>query len=228
MSDGLPYADIVILALIAGFILLRLRGVLGQKTGQDNPPAPYSEYKAQGEDSPIVQVAQQAGKARLLEEKTKDAQLLEEIKDAAVREGITAISAADKEFSLGKFMEGAHGAFEMTFDAFNKKDRDTLKMLLSPALFAVFAAELDKRAAGENYTETTLLSVVSQEVTAASLQRSVARVGIRFVSEQVSLVRDSGGAIVEGNPASSEHAEDEWTFERDLSSRNPNWKIIDT
>lgn len=224
MSDGFPYGDIIILALIAGFVLLRLRAVLGQKIGHDSPP--FSEFQPVEADSPVVQVGDKAKNA--VPEADADEKLIAAIADPKARDAILAIKAADKDFSLAAFLEGAKGAFEMVFDAFVKDDRDTLKLLLSPELAATFGAELDKRRTMANHPETTLLSLVSQEVVAASLQKNTARITLRHVSEQVSVVRDKDGKIVEGDPSQPNHVEDQWTFERDITSRNPNWKIVET
>lgn len=222
MSDsGFPYADIIILALIAGFVLLRLRAVLGQKSGFDQPS--IAAYRPEPE-TPVVQVSAPVS----AEAESAETKLIAAIADGAVRDGINAIKAADKDFTLSHFMDGAKAAFEMVFDAFTKDDRDTLKMLLSPELFSTFAAELDKRRAMETYPETTLLALVSQEVTGASLYKNTARIIIRHVSEQVSVVRDKQDKIVDGDPSHAQHVEDKWTFERDISSRSPNWKIIET
>src|SRR5579885_2144731 len=159
MSDGFPYGDIIILALIAGFVLLRLRAVLGQKIGHDTPP--FSEFQPAETDSPIVQVGEKL--KNTIPAHDADEKVVAAIGDPKVRDGIMAIKAADKDFSLAAFLEGAKGAFEMVFDAFVKDDRDTLKLLLSPELFNTFASELDKRKTMENHPETTLLALVSQE-----------------------------------------------------------------
>lgn len=229
MSEGFPYADLVVLALIAGFILLRLRGVLGQKIGHDSRDsegaAQYGEYRKADTDT-VVQVGERIQPR--VPEKDVDAELLSAIKDLQVSAAIAAIKASDRSFTLKEFMDGARAAFEMVFDAFVKDDRETLRMLLAEENYAAFSSELDRRREADQHTETTLLAIVSQEVKAASLSGSMARITVRFVSEQVSVVRHRDGRIVGGDPAMSEHVEDEWTFERDVNSRNPNWKIVDT
>lgn len=224
MNEGFQYGDIIILALIAGFLVLRLRGVLGQKIGHEKPPLP--SYPREESETPVVQKAEKVARAQQQEE--KDSELLQSAVDASARPGIEAITQADKDFSLERFLHGARAAFEMLFDAFVKGDRETLKMLLSPALYKVFSDELDQRANQERRKEITLLSVLSQHINAASLTRNTAQITLRFVSEQVTVTRDEKGAIVEGDPTQAEHVEDEWVFERDITSRNPNWKVIDT
>lgn len=225
MNDSLPYADIIILALIAGFVLLRLRSVLGQKIGHEKPPV-RDQFDIRG-DEPIVQLPDRAS-LRQDEEKAKDEEAVSRIQDTSIKEGVSAIKAADSTFTLKGFHDGARSAFEMVFNAFNKGDKTTLQMLLSPALYTVFSQEYDDKQKQEKRRETTLVAIESEELVAARLDRNTARITVRYISEQVTVVRDREGKIVEGNPSQTERVEDEWVFERDVNSRNPNWKIVET
>lgn len=220
----MAYADIVILALIAGFVLLRLRSVLGQKTGFEG--SPYAERKREAE-TPMVRVAEAAARLRQVVE-DRDAGLVAAVENPQAREALAAIKAADADFTVEHFLQGARHAFEMTFDAFVKGDRETLSMLLAPPILEIFNHALDERAAEPKHTDTTLLAVQSQEIIGAELQKNIARIRVRFVSEQVTVIRDKDGTIVEGDPSASHTVEDEWVFERDIHSKNPNWKIIET
>jgi predicted lipid-binding transport protein (Tim44 family) len=101
-------------------------------------------------------------------------------------------------------------------------------MLMSDAIFQHFAADIDARDALPTRTENTLVSVTPQAITSASFTKSLAQLSVHFASEQVSLVRDARGDIIEGDPSHLHHVEDQWVFERDVSSKNPNWKIIET
>ncbi len=226
MSEGFASYDIIIIALIAGFVLLRLRAVLGQKIGQDTPP-PF-DYRAADSEAPVVKLQEKTARALTDEEKDDDKQLVDKISDVTTVTTLAAIKMMDPDFTLKTFLDGARMAFEMAHDAFNKDDRDTLKMLLSAPLYDVFSAELDARKTGDNRTETTLLAVQTAEAKNVRLEKNMARITVRYVSEQVSVVRDKGGKIVEGDPGAAHNVEDEWVFERDVGSRNPNWKIIDT
>ena len=226
MSDGLPYADIIILALVAGFILLRLRSVLGDKTGNDNPsyfqkPTTPPPERQQA----IVQLDEKAVKAKARPEPDV---FLAQVKTPVVVEGINAIKARDPEFMASHFVEGARGAFEMVFDAYNKGDRDTLRFLLAPDVFEQFSQALTERDAQALKPETTLVSVTPKDITAADMTGNVSRLTVLFSSEQVSVVRDETGKIVEGDPSELQVVEDEWTFERDVTSKSPNWKVIET
>jgi predicted lipid-binding transport protein (Tim44 family) len=226
MSEGIPYADILILALIAGFILLRLRSVLGSKSGNDNPgyfnrPTAVEDDR----DEPIVQVEDRSFKVKPREE---DDAYLAKLNDKAIADTINAIKTKDPQFTAIRFLQGARDAYEMVFDAFAKGDKQTLKMLLSDPIYAEFSREIDARDKEENKTETTLVSVKPKEITEARLTGNVARLKVMFSAEQVTLVRNSKGDIVEGDVSAINHVEEDWVFERDISSKNPNWKVIET
>lgn len=220
----MPYVDIIILALIAGFVALRLRAVLGQKTGFEGRPAMPEPRRTENEP-PVVRTAEPL-KPR--DEKDAETLALEAVADESARAALAAMRVQDAGFSLPHFVSGAQMAFEMVFDAFTKGDRDTLTLLLAEPLAAEFLQALDARASGETHSETTLLAVREAKIVGAQKEKNTARIRMRFVSEQVTVVRNRQGAIVEGNPATSHHVEDEWVFERDLTSKNPNWKIIET
>lgn len=223
MSEGVAYADLIILALIAGFILLRLRSVLGQKNGDETdfmakmkPMADIAE--------PVVQVSDRSLKKP--KEETDD--YLNTLKDSHIIAAMAAIKAKDPQFSAGWFLNGAHHAFEMVFEAFNKGDKQTLQMLLSDTMYQQFLEEIEAREKQDNKTESTLVSIESKDIAAAAVKGSMAQVTVKFVSEQIHVVRSRQGEIVEGNPSQLSRVEDEWVFERDLGSKNPNWKIIET
>ena len=226
MSESMPYADIVILALVAGFILLRLRSILGTKQGHDNPDFFRKELQQRREmQEPIIQLGEKINRLKQKEEADKDLQAIE---DASVKDALALIKAKDPSFSISQFMSGARYAFEMVFDAFAKGDKETLKMLLNDELYAHFTSEVEKRTSSEQKEETTLVSAQAKTITKATLVNNTAKISVRFVSEQIVLVRDASGTILEGDASQGHEAEDEWTFERDVTSKNPNWKIIDT
>lgn len=222
MSEQMPYADIVIMALVAGFILLRLRSVLGQKTGRDKPddfrPATPSEAH-----EPVIAFPDRMQRRQPEAEKPAPAEDAI-VGDNAVR-GVEAIAATDPQFTASSFLQGAKAAFEMVFEAFIKGDKQTLKTLLSPDIYNDFAADLDAKKDQETRSEATLVSVESVHIEAAEKDKNIARVTVKFVSEQITVMRNKEGKIVEGDPSQVDRVEDEWVFERDVTSRNPNWKI---
>jgi predicted lipid-binding transport protein (Tim44 family) len=224
--DSLPYADIVILALIAGFILLRLRSVLGEKTGHDNPQFFKREEPSQdAEKESVVHIAQKAAKPR----PSADADVyMNTLDNATVASALVEIKKLDPQFMATGFLQGAKMAYEMVFDAFAKGDRKTLEMLLDKPLYDTFVREIETREQAAEKNETTLVSVKAKDIVRATLSGSRAQLTVKFDSEQVNLVRDAQGAIISGSASQTEIMDDEWVFERDVSNKNPNWKIIET
>lgn len=223
MSDGVAYADIVIMALVAGFILLRLRSVLGDKVGNDSPSY-FQKPQAPAERAqPVVKLDD-----KLKSKRGEPDPFLAQVKDASALEGIQAIKDKDGDFLATSFVEGAKAAFEMVFDAYAKGDRETLKFLLAADVYAEFDKALEERERSLFKEETTLVSVTAKDIPAAVLEGVMARVTVRFISEQVSVTRDEQGAIVGGDASLINTLDDEWTFERDVTSRSPNWKVIET
>jgi predicted lipid-binding transport protein (Tim44 family) len=226
MSEGIAYADIIILALIAGFILLRLRSVLGQNMGHENPDffKKNSPQDDGAEQEPVIRLAEKISKPK---EPEQDA-YLQSLKDDSVKTVLAEIHSRDPGFNASHFLAGAKMAFEMVFDGFAKGEREPLKMLLSSDLYAQFDAEIQARTSADTTTETTLVSITAKDITRASLSGNIARLTVSYASEQVSVVRDKDGKVIEGNPSEIDQVIDEWTFERDITSRSPNWTIIDT
>ena len=231
MSDNVPYADILILALAAGFILLRLRSILGSKSdhdpmgfmrGMSNPLMDESPLSRAG----VVQLDEKSLKQKPPEE--SDPYMLK-IGEGPLADTLRGIKTKDASFAPTLFMQGAKAAFEMVFDAFAKADEATRTLLMSDAVLSSFQSELKNRAAAPDYKQDiTLVSVVSDGIVQAQCEGNIARLTVRFLSEQVHLVRNAKNEIIEGNPSEVQHVEDHWTFERDITSKNPNWKIIET
>lgn len=224
MSEGIPYADIIILALVAGFILLRLRSILGQNDGIDFSNSPPKEKPSK--ETTIVQLLDKAVKPKPKEEEADT--MLSTITDSVVSDALKKIKEKDTQFSASEFISGARRAFEMVFDAFVKGDKETLKMLLSDALYSHFSGEIDAHKSDSEKTETTLVSILTSDIQQAELSGTMARIVVKFTSEQVTVVRNDKQEIIGGDASMLQHIEDEWVFERDVSSKSPNWKIIET
>lgn len=229
MSEAFPYADIVILALIAGFILLRLRSVLGQKDDRPDIGGNNNLFQAkQGEPltkpETIIQLIEKA------KSKPKDEHdpYMASLEEGEVAAALAEIKNKDASFNATVFLSGAKMAFEMVFDAFAKGDKNTLQMLLSQDLYNHFANDIDGREKQEVKTETTLVSVAAKAISTAKLDKNMAQISVHFESEQVTVERGKNAEIVSGDPSDISNVVDEWVFERDITSKNPNWKIIET
>lgn len=223
------YADIIILALIAMFIALKLRNTLGKDVGHrpDMDDLRRRIDEQMREDNVIDLPAlkeENWSKADEAEEKA----LVEKINDDRVNKALDEIKAIDKQFRAKEFLEGAKVAFEWVMNAFNKGEKDQLKQLMAKDVYAEFEKAIDDRPLSGAKMESTLVSVKSTDIVEAALKQKKAHVTVKFVTEQIIVERGHDGEIVSGDASNIQVIEDEWVFERDLASGNPNWTIIDT
>lgn len=220
MDNGFSYGDIIVIGAIAAFILLRYRAMLGQDTRRDDSsrptPAPVNEFER------VIQLPA----ARIPAQPEKKEDLTKQY--GSLAETFVAMRGIDREFSPEEFLQGARNAYEMVIDAFRTGDRDTLKMLLSDAIYQEFDTALKEGEAAGRKTETTLVAINSAVPQSATLTGMNASVTVTFISEQIHLVRDGEGTIIEGDASREQKVEDSWTFTRNLASSDPNWKIIET
>ena len=142
--------------------------------------------------------------------------------------GLDAIVRDDKSFDGKHFVAGARTAYEMIVTAYAEGDRRTLKNLLSRDVYDGFEAAIRDREAKGETAESRFVSIDKSDITDAELRGRTAQITIRFVSQIVSVTRDREGAVIEGNAEKVTDVIDVWTFARDLSSRDPNWKLVAT
>jgi predicted lipid-binding transport protein (Tim44 family) len=225
----------IIFLALAVFIFLRLRSVLGQRTGNERPPFDRTARNAlQGaQDKNIIampgKVIDQAPVAPTAEvapaaDRWKD--LAEP--DSALAHGLDAIVERDSSFDPRHFLSGARGAYEMIVLAFANGDRRALRDLLSSEVFESFDTAIKEREKAEQKTETRFVSIDKAELVGAELRDRTAQLTVRFVSQMISVTRDKSGTIVDGNPDKVADITDIWTFARDTTSRDPNWKLVGT
>ena len=223
MSEGFAYIDILFFAMVAAFIALRLRSVLGRRTGQERRrPADFGSARPNGAADNVVALPDRFGPAPEAEAGIAD------LADGKVKAGLTQIRLADQRFDLRQFLQGARGAFEMIVEAYSAGDKKALRPLLADDVFNGFAGAIDQRQAAGQTLDTQLISIRGADVVEAALHGSNARIGIRFASEQVNVVRDRDGSVVDGDPTTAEEVVDIWTFERDTRNADPNWALVET
>jgi len=236
MRDVFDIYTIIFLAL-AVFIFLRLRSVLGQRTGRERPP--YDPYSAREPARPAPE-----GKVIALPNRAPDAapkpappaepvapgERWKGVAEAGspVAAGLDAIAVADAEFDAKHFLTGARAAYEMVVTAFAQGDRRTLKNLLSREVYDGFDAAISGREQRGEKVETRFVSIDSADITAAEMRAKTAQVTVRFVSALVSATHDKDGKVIDGNPEKVTDVTDVWTFARDSASRDPNWKLVAT
>ena len=142
--------------------------------------------------------------------------------------GLDAIAAADSGFDAKHFVTGARAAYEMVVTAFAAGDRRQLRGLLSREVYDGFDGHIGERESRGETLETKFISIDSSAITAAEFRNRMAQITVRFVSKLVSVTRDRSGAVIDGNAEKVTDVTDIWTFARDVSSRDPNWKVIAT
>jgi len=241
MSDGFQYFDIIFFALIAVFVILRLRSALGRRTGQQRQrPNDIFSRSAEPEEQNTGKVIHLPGHGddaddELFEKEISDigqreTAAIEEKRDEVedIRAGLTRIRMADPEFSPRDFLDGAKGAFEMIVEAFATGDTPTLRPLLGDEVYDEFADVIRARIAAKETTETTIVALDSADITAGELSGSTAQVTVRFSSQQMSVTKDAAGDVVDGEAERVVRVIDLWTFARNTNSDNPTWALIET
>ena len=225
----------IIFLALAVFIFLRLRSVLGQRTGRERPP--YDPYSARdavrtpATDNKVVTLPRPAeaspppvADAAPAPDRWKD--LAEP--GSATAAGLDAIVAQDPAFDARHFITGGRAAYEMIVTAYAQGDRRNLKGLLSREVYDGFESAIKEREGRGESAETRFVSIDKSEITAADVKAKTAQVTVRFVSQLVSVTRDRAGNVIDGNPDKVTDVTDVWTFARDLASRDPNWKLVAT
>nr|WP_249792703.1 Tim44/TimA family putative adaptor protein [Bradyrhizobium sp. BRP22] len=218
---------------LAVFIFLRLRSVLGQRTGSERPPYDRAAPNVLQRDNNVVpmpgSVIDQPPPLPS-KEVTPPSDRWKGIAEpgTALAQGLDAIVAQDSSFDPRHFISGARSAYEMIVLAFANGDRRALRDLLSSEVYESFDAAIKDREKHEQKTETRFVSIDKAEVVGAEARDRSAQVTVRFVSQMISVTRDKAGTIVDGNPDKVADITDIWTFARDTASRDPNWKLVGT
>jgi predicted lipid-binding transport protein (Tim44 family) len=225
----------IIFLALAVFIFLRLRSVLGQRTGGERPPydraAPNVVQRTQENNvvpmpGAVIDQAPLAPTADVVLPTDRWKGIAEQ--GTPLAQGLDGIVAQDSSFDPKHFISGAKSAYEMIVLAFANGDRRALKDLLSSEVYESFDTVIKDREKHEQKTETRFVSIDKAELVSAEARDRAAQLTVRFVSQMISVTRDKSGTIVDGNPDKVADITDVWTFARDTTSRDPNWKLVGT
>ena len=231
MSEGFDLYTLVFLVL-AVFIFFRLRSVLGQRPGTERPPTerprrPTAAQTPTPANDKVVPLP-----VRTAEPEADESPAFRWTGIAAegseLAAGLDAISAADRSFEPKSFSGGAKAAYEMIVNAYNSGDRKTLKPLLARDVYDGFVQAIGERETRGEAVDSKFVSLDKAEIIAASLKGKTAQVTVRFVSQMISVTRDRGGEIIDGSPDKITEVTDQWTFARETSASDPNWRLIAT
>jgi predicted lipid-binding transport protein (Tim44 family) len=224
----------VIFALLAAFVVWKLRSVLGTRTGHERPPQerPRGSERLDdaANDSKVIRLPGAANDSRLgaSSKGEQDRWSPYASSGSALGSGFDQIASLDANFQPREFVEGAKAAYEMIIGAFAAGDRDTLRNLLAKDVYDSFAAAVADREARGEQVETTFVSIDKAEFTDVQLRGKTANVTMKFQSKLITATRDKSGAVVDGNPDKVVDMADIWTFARDMTSRDPNWRLVAT
>ncbi len=224
----------IIFLTLAVVIFLKLRSVLGQRTGRERPP--YDPYSARDavrgatNDNVVTLPGRAAETAQKPVEASEPTERWKGIAEAGsvVAVGLDAIAGEDNTFDAKHFVAGARAAYEMIVLAYAEGDRRTLKNLLSRDVYEGFEAAIRTRESKGETVETRFVAIDKSDITGAELRGHTAHVTVRFVSQLISVTRDKSANVIDGNAEKVTDVTDVWTFARDLSSRDPNWKLVAT
>jgi len=218
MQSG--WVEIFFLAMLAGFIGLRLYHVLGRRTGDEKPVA--DTFRPAGAD-----VARPANPRRAAPDAPITFDLPADIAPD-VRPGLEEVVRADRSFSPERFLAGSQGAYAMTLEAFWKGDLDELADLVSDEMLENFKAAIDARTGSGEKLDNRLLQVDRAQIVGAHMNGTMAELTVRFDAEIVSVTRDEEGRVIAGDPNQSVETHDLWTFSRHTASSDPAWLLVAT
>jgi predicted lipid-binding transport protein (Tim44 family) len=224
----------IIFLALAVFIFLRLRSVLGQRTGRERPPYdPYSPRDAVRTATSDKVVALPGRALDATQKSDEPAEPVDRWKGiaeqgSALAAALDTILRDDKNFNSEHFIAGARAAYEMIVTAFANGDRRALKNLLSREVYEGFETAIREREARGETVETRFVSISAANIINAEIRGRAAQITVRFISQLITVTRDRSGAVIDGNPDKVTDVTDVWTFARDISSNDPNWKLVAT
>lgn len=223
----------ILLLAVALVVFWRLKSVLGTRTGTEKPPldlearrGPAQEARDAGDS--VVRLPQAPASAAEDREPPPPVWTGYAEQGSGLAASLEHIAEADPDFNPRTFVEGAKMAYEMIIDGFAKGDKGALKNLLSKEVFEGFARVIDERAAQGHRVESRFVGIDKATIQSATLAGRKASITMGFVSELISATYDKSGAVIDGDPREIREVTDVWTFERDVTSRNPNWKLVAT
>lgn len=238
--NGSMDVSTVVFAILAIFVVWKLRSVLGTRTGDERPPTNPFERRKAGDattrdrtapGATVValpgaaeRVAATGGRAAVDPDRWKGFAAA----GSSLEAGLDAIRKADPDFAAGPFVEGARAAYEHVITAFAKGDRAALAPLLAPDVLDGFTSAIAAREERGDTVETTFVGLDKAAIEDARMKGDTAQVAMRFETKLISVTRDRTGAVIDGNPDQVSSIVDLWTFARDVGSHDPNWALVAT
>lgn len=212
--------EIVLLAMLAAFLGLRLYSVLGRRAEQEEESVPQ---RFDADDKPVG-IPRPAPATPVVAPRPAELEGVMPAVERALRD----IAAADGKFNLAQFLEGARGAYRMVLEAFWNADRETLRDLCDDDVYAGFVAAIDAREAAGETLANSLIRIEEVRIHSASLDGKMARIALLFVADIAAVTRDKDGNVIAGSLDDAIESRDVWTFSRNTAARDPNWLLDET
>ena len=234
MDNGFDIYTLLFLVL-AVVIFLRLRSVLGRRTGNERQPYdPYSPSN-DGQKTATDNVVPMSGKQKPSMAAFEDAPQTPEsmIKGFApvgseLADGLVDIMRNDQSFEPKQFLSGAQQAYELIVTSFNEGNAKTLKPLLNKDVYEGFSSAIREREDRGEIVDSSFVGIDKADMIEAELKNKTAQITIKFVSQLITAIRNRNGEVIDGDPKAIHEVTDIWTFAREISSRDPNWKLVAT
>ena len=208
MNSFFPFLDIIILGLLAVFLGFRLKGLLGDRSGYSGDLKSPDAIK---------------------QEKITENQNVIKLNNKPINgEGVDFLIKADPSFNEKEFLEGAKNAFKIIIKAFSDSEIEKLKPLLDYDLLNSFTKSISEREARQERQVSDVLSFKNFEIIKVNINDNLVSITLKIISEQIKYLTDKNDVLIEGNKDQSEIIKDKWVFERDISTNNPNWKLVET
>lgn len=215
--------EIVLLAMVAAFLGLRLYSVLGKRSGHEQEHTPRNIEPRANDRRPL-----EDAKPHVPDIVPAPAGTPNMVYDSSAEAGMREILSADRNFDVGRFVEGSQAAYGMILEAFWKGDKEELKTLCDEDVYESFAEVIDAREKRGEILENQLVRIDNARISAAEYRRPVARITVQFDADIAAVVKDKKGNLIGGSLSDAAETHDVWTFSRDLSSADPNWLLDET
>jgi predicted lipid-binding transport protein (Tim44 family) len=211
--------QLLVLAAVAIFLIVKLRSVLGTREGFEKPPVPLEELRPRARQTFEVI---EGGPDRDITDHVPDG--------SASAKALAAMKGAEPSFSVSTFLQGARGAYEMILMAFEKGELDRIRPFLDKDVADSFADAIAAREANGLTVEATFVGLKEMALQEATFDPATktAEITVRYVGETTQVVRDKAGTVVEGSPTEIKRQRDQWTYARRMGADDPNWQLVAT
>ncbi len=217
--NNIPYIDILILAMVAVFIINRLRNTLGKKTGNEHDIAnKFTRGKSDLKESSPDKVSK-ASADQINMKNSK--QVFHE--NPSISNELSKIHKTDPSFTIDEFIEGAKKAFEFIINKYSDENIKPLKNLLSADIFKMFDKQINSRAKKNENLDVNIIGIKEAKIEDVSIRSSVASIKVKFISEQVQVIKNDKGKIISGDGNQILSIVESWFFSRNLKRKDPNW-----